>query len=51
MKKTILGMFVLSITLFTCSSDDHNHDCEHCHIVFMNAEGNEVEVEILNARR
>jgi len=50
MKKTILGMFVLSITLFSaCSSDDHDHDCEHCHIAFMNAEGNEVKVEILNS--
>ena len=49
MKKTILGMFVLSITLFSaCSSDDHDHDCEHCHIAFMTANG-EIEVEIMNA--
>ena len=47
MKKTILGMFVLSITLFSACSD--NDGCEHCHIAFMNADGNEVEVEILNA--
>ena len=48
MKKTTLGMFVLSIALLSACTDDHD-ECEHCHIAFVNADGNEVEVEIMNA--
>tara|TARA_X000000368_G_scaffold416631_1_gene411020 strand:- start:1322 stop:1654 length:333 start_codon:yes stop_codon:yes gene_type:complete len=51
MKKTTLGMFVLSLALLSACTDSHDdHDeCEHCHIAFINADGNEVEVEIMNA--
>lgn len=48
MKKRTLGMFVLSIALFSACTDSHD-ECEHCHIAYVNAAGDEVEVEIMNA--
>ena len=47
MKKTTLGMFVLSLALFSACTD--SDECEHCHIAYVNAAGDEVEVEIMNA--
>lgn len=48
MKKKTLGMFVLSLALLSACTDSHD-ECEHCHIAYVNAAGDEVEVEIMNA--
>ncbi len=39
-------LFLMCVTVFIMSSCDSGTECHECHIAFMNASGQEVEVEI-----
>lgn len=51
MNKELLMLLVAitaTVCLSSCSDDDHDHECQECHIAYM-MDGAEIEVPITNA--
>jgi len=45
-KNFLLFFFVTSLLFISCEKDDHDDECQECHIAFLEEDGSEHAVEI-----